>query len=92
MQPLPSSKVINDIKGVAVNDQKYQSIVEKVIENSLAEPCYTIRNGLLMFDERLVIPNNTTLRRMFHRETHDTSIGGHSRCKTTLTQLCKSLF
>lgn len=43
-----------------------------------------------MFEDRLEVPNNPSLRKMLFHEVHNSPIGGHPGEKSTLSHMCRS--
>ncbi|KAL9437883.1 hypothetical protein AB3S75_023702 [Citrus x aurantiifolia] len=85
---VPQIAIWDEIKEATSSDEYMQKILT-VAQNQTPGP-YTVRNGLLFFKERVVVPR--TLRESLLYEAHDTKIGGHSGVLRTYKRLSQQFY
>ncbi|MCH80537.1 Ty3/gypsy retrotransposon protein [Trifolium medium] len=74
------------------NDDELQKIVSEILQDSTSRPGYTFRQGVLMYDGRLVISRKSTLIPTLLKEFHNTPQGGHSGFYKTYRRLAANVF
>ncbi|KAH9680552.1 hypothetical protein KPL71_026590 [Citrus sinensis] len=85
---VPQIAIWDEIKEATSSDEYMQKILT-IDQNQTPGP-YTVRNGLLFFKERVVVPR--TLRESLLYEAHDTKIGGHSGVLRTYKHLSQQFY
>ena len=78
-----NTELIDNIRAASKLDSSYQRILH------LSKPPreYSVKDGLLYCHDRIVVPNDATLRTRFLVETHDSPSSGHMGVAKTLDRL-----
>lgn len=63
-----------------------QLLVTKLLDNN-TDNQFQLRDGLLYHQNRLFIPNNTTVRHQLLEEYHSTTLGGHFGMAATIRRI-----
>lgn len=75
-----------------MQDKQMQELITKCIQNPAAYPNYTVKEGLLLWKNRLVIPSNDPLVQVILKEFHSTPIGGHAGVTRTLARISAQFY
>ena len=86
--PLASTPLLDDIRAAAAGDEAYQALLGS---DTLSAP-YSVRNGMLWYDERVVVPRDQALRTRLLVEAHDAGTAGHSGIDTTYDRLRQRVY
>ena len=78
-----SADIIDKIRTASKLDSSYQ----RILRMSKPPREYSVQDGLLYCNDRIVIPNDATLRTQLLIETHDTPSSGHFGVAKTLARL-----
>ena len=73
MTSIHINDIIDEIRKLSSTDSQYQ----KLLNSKPLPHRYTINNGLLYCNKRIVIPNDSALRTRLLVEAHDTPLSGH---------------
>ncbi|MCH81804.1 hypothetical protein A2U01_0002597 [Trifolium medium] len=80
------------IKNENQQDEKLQKIMSEVQQNPEAWPGYECRQGVLLYEGRLVISNKSMLIPTLLEEFHSTPHGGHSGFYKTYRRLAANVY
>lgn len=83
----PQASILEELKTENMKDNQMQELITKCIQNPAAYPHYTVKEGLLLWKNRLVIPSNDPLVQVILKEFHSTPIGGHAGVTRTLARI-----
>jgi transposase InsO family protein len=73
-------------------DEGIQRHTAEVLKNSEAKPDFTVHQGVLLYQGRLVIGAKSTLIPKLLKEFHETPIGGHSGFLRTYRHVAENLY
>jgi hypothetical protein len=82
---------ITEVKASYDNDTKCQELITKLAITGTADTHYTFHHGLLRYDNRIIIGNNTDLRNKLIIALHASELRGHSGSRATYHRM-KMLF
>ncbi|KHN43757.1 hypothetical protein glysoja_041024, partial [Glycine soja] len=80
------------IKTEIQQDEKLQRIIEEMQQNSVSWPGYEYRQGVLLYEGRLVISSKSGLIPTLLEEFHSTPQGGHSGFYKTYRRLAANVY
>jgi hypothetical protein len=80
------------IKEEIQNDDELQKIIGDLSQDPVSRPGYVFKQGVLMYDGRLVISKQSTLIPTLLREFHSTPQGGHSGFYKTYRRLAANVY
>jgi hypothetical protein len=80
------------IKEEIQNDDESQKIIGDLSQDPVSRPGYVFKQGVLMYDGRLVISKQSTLIPTLLREFHSTPQGGHSGFYKTYRRLAANVY
>lgn len=87
----PQPALIQQIQQAGNHDTKYTALVTQCLQN-LAPENYAIRQGLLYWKDRLVIPDVPELITSILQEFHSSPLGGHSGITRTKARVSAQFF
>lgn len=88
----PQHSFLNQLRGEIISNEHLQSIVQKCAAGDSPDPHYTIRDGLLYWKDRLVLPSHSALIQQVLGEYHSSPIGGHAGVARTTTRITSQFF
>ncbi|CAM8899336.1 unnamed protein product [Rhodiola kirilowii] len=65
-------------------------LLQSIKDHPTAHPNWAIRDGLVLFNSKLCVPEDTTLRELILYEFHDTTSSGHPGARRTLARISSS--
>jgi hypothetical protein len=71
-------KWINEVTDSYENDEHCTDLIAKLTIDSESVPNFTLKSGILRFNKKIVVGNNTELRTKIITSLHDSALGGHS--------------
>lgn len=74
------------------NDVSVQELLKKVVENPDKYPGFVIHQGVLLYQDRLVIGKNSSMIPQLLKECHETPMGGHSGFLRTYKRVAENLY
>ena len=80
---------IDEVRQAQTEDAEMRELVTKVMNGSITHGMYKLQDGLLWSDDKIVIPNNISLKAKILRELHDCHMAGHGGQKCTLKAVKK---
>ena len=88
----PQLDWLQTLKEELVKDDKLNQIIQQCASNGQTDNNYSCRNGLLLWRNRMVISQNSSLIHLILKEYHDTLVGGHSRVAKTVERICSQFY
>ncbi|KAJ0940339.1 putative nucleotidyltransferase, Ribonuclease H [Helianthus annuus] len=88
--PVPS--LLQDLATATKTDPDLTNLLRRLTEDPTALPDHAIKNGLLLFQGRLMVPNHQRLRDQLLVEHHSSPLGGHSGVTRTYQRLAASFY
>ncbi|CAH9112482.1 unnamed protein product [Cuscuta epithymum] len=83
----PLWEVWNEIRTLTQEDTRLQEIHSKILNKEAEVADYEFRNGCILFQGKVLIPGNQSLRKKLIHEFHNTPAGGHSGMLRTFNRL-----
>ncbi|KAI5387644.1 hypothetical protein KIW84_073651 [Lathyrus oleraceus] len=80
------------IKAEAQEDEKLQMIIAKIQQDPSSWPGYSYRQGVLFYEDRLVISNKSQRIPTLLQELHSTPQGGHSGFYKTYRRMAANIY
>ncbi|MCI18126.1 hypothetical protein A2U01_0039278, partial [Trifolium medium] len=80
------------VKAENLTDEKLSKIMAEISQNPEAWPGYTYRNGVLLYEGRLVISSQSALIHTLLEEFHSSPQGGHSGFYKTYRRLAANVY
>ncbi|PNX96484.1 Ty3/gypsy retrotransposon protein [Trifolium pratense] len=87
----PQYKLLHQIRAALKQDSTLLGIMQKCVQNNATNSHYTVKDELLFWKHRIVIPKNSELIKQVLYELHTSPIGGHAGMARTLARV-KSQF
>jgi hypothetical protein len=88
----PHYSFLDELRLEIQQDTHLKEIMQQCLNNSCADPNYTIKYNLLFWQERLVIPDNSTLIQKILFEFHSSPIGEHSSITRTMARIASQFY
>jgi hypothetical protein len=83
----PQSTLIQEIKDALQSNPQLLDIMSKCLSNPQSQTHYAVRNELLYYKERIVIPVPSTLPHKLLQEYHSSPIGVHAGVTRTVAMI-----
>lgn len=83
----PEFEFLEQLKKEIANDSHLQTVVKQCLDNTVLNKNYFVKDGLLYWKHRLVIPVESTLIQQILKEYHDAPVGGHAGITRTLARV-----
>lgn len=80
--PVPS--LLQDLATTMQSDSTLADLLQHITIDPTQYPNYTLKDGFLLFEDCIVIPNNLALRQQLLTEMHTSNFGGHSGVTRTI--------
>ncbi|KAL4378379.1 hypothetical protein GQ457_02G014110 [Hibiscus cannabinus] len=88
----PTFGVFDDIRIATQLDDELSRILAQIQSGELATQGYNIVNGLLLFQNRVMVPQESALRSRILREFHCSTLGGHAGISRTFRRLSSNFY
>ncbi|XP_057746886.1 uncharacterized protein LOC130966135 [Arachis stenosperma] len=88
----PKAEWMGTLKSEIEADAQLQELWQQCVQNRQVDPHYTVRNGILLWKDRVVLPVNSSLIPLILHEHHDSPGGGHSGIAKTLDRIRSSFY
>lgn len=88
----PECEFLEELKQEIAEDEHLQLIVQQCLDNHVINDNYSVKDGLLYWKHRLVIPVESSLIQNILKEYHDTPIGGHVGVTRTLARVASQFY
>jgi hypothetical protein len=83
----PQYNFLHQIRATQKQDPALLEIMRKCAQNSPPESHYTVKDDLLLWKQRIVIPNNGALIQQVLYELHTSPLGGHAGITRTMARV-----
>jgi hypothetical protein len=83
----PKLQFLQDLQRAVQQDTELQLIVKACQEKDEAYSLYSVKDGLFLWKNKLVIPNNQDIITQILKEFHTSHIGGHAGITRTLARI-----
>ncbi|KAM0019502.1 putative nucleotidyltransferase, Ribonuclease H [Helianthus debilis subsp. tardiflorus] len=80
------------LRAAITSNADFQKLFQQLSADPTSLPEYAIKDGLLFFKNRLVIPSDSPLRLQLLHDFHTTVVGGHSGVTRTFHRLSSNFF
>lgn len=87
----PQSKFLQDLRDAVSKNEELQSIVKKCADTVTGVHDY-VRDGLLYWKNRLVVPNQESLIQQILLEFHTSPIGGHAGITRSVARISAQFY
>jgi len=84
----PNCQWIANVAALTEQDPELLPIVQQCMTHKSSRTDYALKNGVLFWKHRMLIPNNYDLVTQILEELHCSKIGGHAGCTKTTTRIC----
>lgn len=84
-----SSHNLRDLQQIikeVTNDPQFKDIYQTLIDEGKFKPHYTIRIGVLLYKDQLVLPHQSEFVTAVHKEFHYSPIGDYAGCLKTIKE------
>lgn len=88
----PTLGILKALRSYLATNTKAQELLTKISADPGSYPNYNIRDGLILFKNRLLVPDCSGLQTLIIHEYHYTPIGGHAGNKRTLARLSANFY
>ncbi|KAL4290327.1 hypothetical protein GQ457_14G018800 [Hibiscus cannabinus] len=88
----PLFGVLEDIKVASAQDPQLQDLRQRIQEGHIECLNYIDHEGIVVFQGRIMVPNEVALRTLLLREFHGSKIGGHSGINRTYRRLSANFY
>lgn len=89
----PVFSIVEEIKKAVQADEGLRQIIKDCTENPGSQPLYSVRNGILLRKQRMVVPMAAKeLQRRLLLEFHSSPVGGHAGVARTLSRIQANFF
>lgn len=88
----PSLIDVHKIQSEIENDAKLATVIEQLRKDPQSHSHYTLQQGILKFEGRLVLPKSSSLIPTIVHTYHDSILGGHSGFLRTYKRVIGELF
>lgn len=88
----PQELSLNDLKSRQANDSYYGPIRTQLQETDTGHSVYSLKQGLLYWKGRLVIPDDHNLKQRLLHDFHSSLLGGHAGSLRTFMRLASQFF
>ena len=68
------------------------ALYKQCIEGTVSGTEYTVKDGLLFWKGRMMIPLNEALKQKIMHEFHASKIGGHEGITKSVSRICKQFY
>jgi hypothetical protein len=89
LNSVASDQLVTDMESASVSDPAYQLELQRP---RVANDRVQIRDGRLVYDDRIYIPNDLALQTRIIQECHDTRISGHLGKDKTIDQVKRRFY
>ena len=73
-------------------DDNLAAIYKQCREGTMKGTEYIVRDGLLFWKGRMMIPENQALKQQIMQEFHASKIGGHEGVTKSVSRICKQFY
>ncbi|GMI85390.1 hypothetical protein HRI_002208300 [Hibiscus trionum] len=88
----PLFGVLDDIRMASTQDPHIQAIRQQIRDTNSECFDYADHEGLILFQGRILVPNEVALRSLLLREFHESKLGGHSGINRTYRRLSANFY
>ncbi|MCH86694.1 hypothetical protein A2U01_0007554 [Trifolium medium] len=83
----PKLHFIQELELAVQQDEELQQIIQACQKHDAAYALYSVNEGLVLWKDKLVIPNNQDIIKQILKEFHTSHIGGHAGITRTLARI-----
>ncbi|CAM8956675.1 unnamed protein product [Rhodiola kirilowii] len=88
----PVLGILGALRSFFTTDASSTKLIADITASPTEFPDYKVRDDLLLFRNRLLVPDNSALHQLIIHEFHITPIGGHAGIQRTLTRLSANFY
>ncbi|CAM8978888.1 unnamed protein product [Rhodiola kirilowii] len=88
----PVLGLLRNLRLLFQEDPMAHAFFQEVQTNPEAHPEFRIRDGLLLFKDKIWVPENMVLRNLILQEFHDSPVGGHAGIQRTYARVAANFF
>jgi len=86
------SDYLDKVKAVVLNDGEVSKQLQLCLANQHTNPHFSVKDELLYWKKRLVIPANASLIKDILKEFHSSPVGGHAGIVRTMTRIKREFY
>ncbi|CAM8951058.1 unnamed protein product [Rhodiola kirilowii] len=83
----PELSILRTLRLALQRDPATKALLHNLAQDAAQYPQHQMREGLVLFQGRLLVPNDETLRELILHEYHDTPVGGHAGIRQTFARV-----
>ena len=80
---------MNQVVELLQEDDNLVAIYKQCREGTMQGTEYIVKDGLLFWKDRMMIPENQALKQQIMQEFHASKIGGHEGVTKSVSRICK---
>ncbi|GMI84518.1 hypothetical protein HRI_002121100 [Hibiscus trionum] len=88
----PTFGILEDLRIALQHDPNLLQLLTDIAEGRNSPPGYTANHGLLLFNNRIVVPSESSFRARLLREFHSSTVGGQAGISRTFRRLSAHFF
>ncbi|GMI78173.1 hypothetical protein HRI_001486600 [Hibiscus trionum] len=88
----PMFRILDDIRQVIVHNAELIASQNQLNENNEEYRAYSLKEGLLLYKGRIVVPNEVSLRSLLLRQFYSSIVGGHTRILSSFQRLASNFY
>ncbi|GAU44853.1 hypothetical protein TSUD_112270 [Trifolium subterraneum] len=89
---VPHVTFLDDLKRELASDSEFVSIYDKLRRDPSSVPGYKLKDGLLLYHDRIWVSHKSKFKLLLMREFHDTPIAGHAGLVKTMKRLSENFY
>ncbi|CAM8954476.1 unnamed protein product [Rhodiola kirilowii] len=83
----PELGILRALRSAYQDDAANQQLLQSILTDPTDHKDYLVRDGLILYKGKLLVPDNSALRELILFEYHDTPVGGHPGIARTLSRV-----
>lgn len=83
---------MNQVSALLQEDNSLAAIYKQCMEGTVQGTEYAVKDGLLFWKGRMMIPSNKELKEQIMQEFHASKIGGHEGVTKSVSRICKQFY
>ena len=88
----PNNLFLQELREACVIDEELQNLKRQHATKPDAESKLTVRDEMIFWKDRLVVPDNTIIREKILQEFHNSAIGGHAGIARTMARVTAQFY
>ena len=88
----PHHNWLEELKLKILQDEKFKDVYHQCITNTLTAGPFAVKQGILYWKDRIVIPADPQFQQQLLFECHNSVSGGHSGMARTMARICSQFY